>query len=460
LHNEIEVPMKAYVASQKWMPPPGKVPLRVQKALLPFTPTLKGWNIWYLGKTRTVCGVTTPLENVPAVWEKRKAEIDAEALRGKPLPGGQTLREAISDYFLWLDYRVKTGKPKPLAQVSADDYKRNLVAFGRFAVNGRKLADLPLVEFGPEQFQPYAESLATRAPTSVARIVATVGGFFSYCRDEGRIAAVPNYGRYFARPPQAQIRDRRFQQKKSFEPEELWALVEQASVQERAWIGLALCGAMDNADIGHLTFSLFDKEGMVLDYRRRKQGLMPRIIPLHPMAREWLDAYLAIRPQPQDPAHSDLVFLTPNGKPLRSFHPTASGICKHKDYVAYCWDPLMRRAGLRPKRKVVAFCALCGKPRAAPRVPCCGKLSWKLKETHIGPASMSRGFRSLRTTFANLVPWGFADERKLIMGHTGDITLDHYVEKFGIDHLQELVEQVWLQVFTCPWPRGAENGPK
>lgn len=59
-----------------------------------------------------------------------------------------------------------------------------------------------------------------------------------------------------------------------------------------------------------------------------------------------------------------------------------------------------------------------------------------------------KGFRSLRTTFANLVPRGFSDERKLIMGHTGDITLDHYVEKFGTEHLSKLVEEVWRSIFT------------
>ena len=85
---------------------------------------------------------------------------------------------------------------------------------------------------------------------------------FNYCRDEGLMEAVPNYGRYFVRPPQQQIRDRRLQQQKSFEPEELWTIIEHADVQEKAWIGLALCGAMDNADISHLTFDLFDKTGL------------------------------------------------------------------------------------------------------------------------------------------------------------------------------------------------------
>ena len=69
-----------------------------------------------------------------------------------------------------------------------------------------------------------------------------------------------------------------------------------------------------------------------------------------------------------------------------------------------------------------------------------------------------KGFRSLRTTFANLTPRGFSEERKLIMGHTGgDITLDHYVEKYGTKHLRRLVDEVWLAAFTAPWPKGSER---
>jgi integrase len=451
--------MKAYNASQPWMPPISKVPVRVQKSLLPFTPAIKGWTKWYKGKTRTVCGITTPLIDVPRRWEALKTHIDENENRPRRFTSRCTLREAISHYFEWLDYRIATGKPKPLALVTASDYKRNLMSFARASATGGKIyAELQLMEFGPEHFKSFAESLAKRAPSSFARIVATVMGFFKYCRDEGIAVAVPSYRSYFLRPPQAHIRDRRLQQKKSFTHEELWALIEHADVQEKAWIGLALSGAMDNADISHLTFNLFDKSGILLDYRRRKQGLVPRLIPIHPLAREWLDEYLKIRPKPAAPEYEKLVFLTPTGLPLQRSTPGKSGIGNHIDYLAYRWDRLLRRAGLRAKPTFARVCALCGKPRTQPRVTCCGSFAWKKVATMAsqnGPTY--KGFRSLRTTFANLMPRGFADERKLIMGHTGDITLDHYVEKYGIERLTELVEQVWTQIFTCPWPRTAER---
>jgi len=450
--------MEKYEAKWEWMPPAKSVPARIQRILLPFTPCAKGWTIWYQGKTRYVCAKTTDLTQVPEHWVKIKAAIDGEIAGARRPPGNRTLREALSDYFQWLDYRVQHGKPKPLAVISAEDYKRHLTAFARFEANGRKFADLSLAGFGPEQFKPYAKTLAARSPTSFARIVATVCGFFNYCKVEGLVESVPNYGSYFTRPPQTQVRDRRLQQQKSFEQEELWAIALTADTQERAWLGLALSGAMDNADIAHLTFDLFSPDGMLLDYRRRKSGRIPRLIPLHPMARQWLDDYLAIRPKPADPAYKDLVFLTPTGLPVQRSKPGKTGLGNHIDYVAHCWDQLLRRAGLRQKTTVVRVCAVCGKLRPAPRAVCCEQRKWKKKLTmgdKKGPTF--KGFRSLRTTFANLTPRGFSEERKLIMGHTGDITLDHYVEKYGTTHLRRLVEEVWLRTFTAPWPRGSER---
>jgi len=445
--------MKVYKQKFDWMPPVSQVSARVQRTLLPFSPSPFGWGIWYKGKTRMVCSRKVPLGEIPERWLKLKATIDQAAAKTHPAPAQRTLRVALSDYFKWLDYRVTTGKPKPLARISAEDYKRNLFAFDRFMVDGRELGDHALTEFGPEQFKPFATKLADRSPTSFARIVAAVCGFFNYCKVEGFIESTPNFGSYFSRPPQNQIRDRRMQQRKAFEPRELRTILEHADVQERAWMGLALSGAMDNADIAHLTFDLFDENGMVLDYRRRKRGLVPRLIPLHPMARQWLDEYLVVRPKPADPAYAELVFLTPTGLPLQRSQPGPTGIGNHIDYVAHCWDKLLRKAGLRKKASFIRVCAVCGEPRAAPRATCCGQRKWKKKVTMAaddGPTF--KGFRSLRTTFANLTPHGFSEERKLIMGHSGDITLDHYVEKFGTQHLRRLVDEVWLAAFTAPLP--------
>jgi hypothetical protein len=53
----------------------------------------------------------------------------------------------------------------------------------------------------------------------------------------------------------------------------------------------------------------------------------------------------------------------------------------------------------------------------------------------------------------HLTPRRFADGRKLILGRAGDITHEHCVEKFGREHFRRLVEELWVQVVTRPWPR-------
>ncbi|MGN6370827.1 MAG: tyrosine-type recombinase/integrase, partial [Phycisphaerae bacterium] len=345
--------MRDYKAEFDWMPPPYRVPVRVKRSLEPFTPTRSGWTVWYRGKTRFVCARSVPLDEVAACWAKLKEEVDVALTTPVRVLDDLPLREALSRYFQFLEHRVMTGTPKPISRVSLADYQRTLIAFGRFEVRERKFADWTLSEIGPEHFQVYAEAMAKRSPTSLARCVATVRGFFSYCKREGLLAREPNFGSYFVRPPQSTIRDRRLRQEKSWAPEDLWTIIEHADVQEKAWIGLALSGAMDNADIAHLSFSLFDKSGMLLDYRRRKTGRVARLIPLHPMARVWLDEYLKIRPQPAEKQYADLVFLTPNGIPLQRTKAGSNGIGNHIDYVAHCWDRLLRRAGLRAKVKGV-----------------------------------------------------------------------------------------------------------
>jgi hypothetical protein len=74
-----------------------------------------------------------------------------------------------------------------------------------------------------------------------------------------------------------------------------------------------------------------------------------------------------------------------------------------------------------------------------------------------GGAPDFRRFRSPRITFANLTPRGFTDNRKLIMGHSGDITLVQYVwERFGATHIKRLVTEVRKQAVEDP-RRGVQS---
>jgi len=322
--------------------------------------------------------------------------------------------------------------PKPLAAATQADYVKIIHAFGRLVG-----ADRPLADFGPPDFEQYAKKFAGQKPLNLARAVAYLSAFFQWCKDEGLIATLPQYGRYFVRPPQQRLRDVRIQKEKRYKVRELRALWNSANDEEKLWMGLGLNGAMDNADLSHLTDEVIDFDKGVIDYRRRKTGKARRIIPLRPEVLAMLKTYS--RHEPAE-GFEDLFFVTATGQPLGRLKdsPTRIGLRNAIDAVARRWQKLMIRAGLRQKPKVLK--SIGRGPKRRRRIEFAGD-------------SDGRGFRSLRTTFANLVPVGYGDERAIIMGHlAGGVLVENYLEKFGMDRLRQVVDAVWEAALTLPLP--------
>src|SRR5438046_1615299 len=99
-----------YRMRQKWNP--AKIPKRLAES---FTFNDDGAYVWYEGKTRYVCGRTTPLDQVEDTWKKKRAAIDAgdTARIVTVAAGSSTVRAAASLYYQWLNHRVKTRQPTP-----------------------------------------------------------------------------------------------------------------------------------------------------------------------------------------------------------------------------------------------------------------------------------------------------------------------------------------------------------
>jgi integrase len=242
-------------------------------------------------------------------------------------------------------------------------------------------------------------------------------------------------GRTFVKPSAQALRDTRLSVQKSYTPEQLRALWSTADAELKAWLVLGLLGALDNADIAHLTHDVVDRERGVIDYRRRKVGRVRRVIPLPPEAWAILDAYQ--RPAPADPADKNRFFLTPTGKPLQRTRISARGQPHTIDYVAMRWRRLLERVGLKPRT-----------PRRRPGQPATPRRFKPRGE----PAG--QGFRALRTTFANLAPPGYRDEVEIIMGHSrGSVLVEHYVEQVGIERLAYVTASLWRLL-------GAETKPQ
>lgn len=381
-----------------------------------------------------MCGKNTAPDAVHAAWDARKKEIDSgEASKATRARASHTIRLAAGEFYAWLDARVETGQPKPLRPATRADYVRYLTAFGR-AVG----ADRLLVDIAPTDFSAHAKTFSGRAPSDLARAVAYTSAFFRWCVDEGLMPIMPQFGTYFRKPPQQTHRDRRIQQTKAYTPEEIQALWAKANDTEKLWIGLGLNGALDNADLSEFTKEIID--GGRLDYRRRKVGLARRVIPLRPEVLKLLGKY--VRPAPASKADANRFFLTPNGHPLQREKPSAKrpGMSSHLDSVAQIWQRLLVKADIRKRPK---------------EITASGTNKTRRRRVKFAGDADRRGFRSLRTTFANYCPPGYGEERAIIMGHLhGGVLVENYLEKLGETRLRELVNHVWVSVFTSPQPPG------
>lgn len=411
---------------------------RVRERLAAFTPNRDGWMRWYRGKTRFVCSHRTHPDAVEDRWQDKKRKIDEDlTTAAKRTIEGVTLRDALSDFYTYLDDCVVNRHPKPMSDYTRADYIRTLTEFAKTIGGGDRL----LAEIGPDDFRKFSRTMVGQAPSTLGRNVAYVRAFFAFCVGEGKIPELPQFGRYFIKPHRQEHRDRRIDQRKSYTPEEIRKLWDAADATERTWIALGLNGALDNADLAHFTADVIDWDAETIDYRRRKQGKVRRVIPLRPETIKLLKSYK--RPTPQ-PGNEHLFFVTPKGNPLGRIKESGKrvGLSSGIDYVSQRWRKLLVRAGLREKPQVLESIGRGAKRRR--RIKFVGKPD-------------GRGFRSLRTTFANLVPAGYGDERTIIMGHSkGGVLVENYLETLGTARLKECVGHVWKSAFKSPPRRGAK----
>ncbi|HSZ58649.1 MAG TPA: hypothetical protein VK797_23475 [Tepidisphaeraceae bacterium] len=425
-----------------------------QRLLATFSLTRDGYVRWYLDRTRFVCGRKTAPDEVEGVWESLRKEIDANLERSADAIatlGTATLRQAAARFFDYLDHRVKHGTPRSLAPVTRADYIRTLSRFGKCVG-----ADRPIAEMGAGDFTQYAKTLIGCAPCVLARHVAYLRAFFRWCVEDDLLETVPKFGTFFKRPSQQRHRDRRLSIIKSYTPAEIQALWKNADDTERLWIALGINGAMDNSDIANFSSHLIDWERGVIDYRRRKEGKVRRVIPMRPELLKLLKKYQ--RPQRANGAdanqaadngdgtnsNGELFFLTSNGLPLIRLKASLArpGLSNAIDALSQRWRRLSERAGLRQKPIVIENTMRQGSRRR--RIKFSGDAD-------------GRGFRSLRTTFPNLAPPGYREEVEIVMGHQNDsVLVENYLEHLGLDRLRELVDAVWTAAFTSPPRRDAK----
>src|SRR5262249_38701455 len=133
---------------------------------------------------------------------------------------------------------------------------------------------------------------------------------------EARLIPAPvQFGPGFDRPTKKAMRLHRANQgPKLFSREEIQRLLGAAGVQMQAMLLLGINCGFGNADSAHLPLAALDLDNGWLNYPRPKTGV-DRRCPLWPETVQAIREALAVRKEPKDPAHCELVFITKYGLP-------------------------------------------------------------------------------------------------------------------------------------------------
>ena len=165
---------------------------------------------------------------------------------------------------------------------------------------------------------------------------------FKFAWDNGLIDRPVLCGQEFKRPSKKVLRVHRAKKgAKLFTAEQIRRLLDAASPAMRAMILLGINGGMGNADCGYLPRTAVNLETSMIDFPRPKTGVARRV-PLWPETVEAIRVASAMRPDPKDDEHADLMFVTKYGQPWakETSDPT----------VAKEFAKLLRRLQMNPRK--------------------------------------------------------------------------------------------------------------
>jgi integrase len=216
---------------------------------------------------------------------------------------GLTVRDLVNRFLTAKRYLLDTREITP--RTFADYYatcERLVGAFGR-----TRLVD----DLAADDFERLRADLAARwGPVALGNEIQRVRVVFKYADDAGLIDRPIRYGPGFKRPSKKTLRlARAAKGPRLFEAGQLRALLAEAGLQLKAMFLLGVNCGLGNTDCAGLCLRHLDLDGGWLNYPRPKTGIGRRC-PLWLETVAALRAVLARRPEPKDPAHADLVFLT------------------------------------------------------------------------------------------------------------------------------------------------------
>ncbi|MGH7172487.1 MAG: tyrosine-type recombinase/integrase [Gemmataceae bacterium] len=240
-------------------------------------------------------------------YEKQKDALHA-GRKPREQAEGTTVKELCNAFLNAKNALVESGE---LLARTWNDYKFACeLIVSRFG-KSRLVEDL-----GPDDFAALRNYMAKRwAVTSVRTVIQWIRCVFKFAADNQLISKPVCYGQNFKRPSPKVLRIERARRgPKLFTAAEIRQLLDAASVPVRAQILLGINCGFGNTDCGTLPQTAVDWSNTIIDFPRPKTGI-PRRCPLWPETVAALRDALDKRPEPKNPEHAGLVFLTQRGLP-------------------------------------------------------------------------------------------------------------------------------------------------
>lgn len=280
------------------------------------------------------------------------------------------------------------------------------------------LGEHRLVEdIGPADFEKLrAEFGKTWGPVRMKNGITRTRMIFGYAFEQDLIEKPIKFGVAFDPPDKEVLRRHRARIRvkhgaRMFEAAEIRRILEAADVGMKAMVLMAANGGLGNMDLAQLPVSAVDLDNALIDFPRPKTGV-DRKVPLWLETVEAVKAWLAVRPEPKDADHAQLLFLTKQ-----------------------------RRAWFRPGH----FTEVDGAPEVKGiNNPLSQAFKWLMKKVELNGG---RGFYSLRHGFETIA--GDTGDQKAvdhIMGHADNSMSSHYRERIDPARLRRVVQHVhdWL----------------
>jgi integrase len=269
----------------------------------------------------------------------------------RPDPEGVTVKEVVNAFLI---HKMDKRDAGELSARTWEKYNEVTDLVVKQLGKAHLVADLRPDDF--TKLKNHMTQTKRWGPLRVADFVQHIRSIFKHAYDSELIDKPLRFGPGFSRPSQKTLRLHRAKQgPKLFRAEEVRKLIDVAGTPTKAMILLGINCGYGNADIAGMPLSALDLERGWADYPRPKTGI-PRRCPLWPETVEALREALAKRPQPKNPEHAGLAFLSQRGTPVISLRTAvrkarrAEGSGNRTDGLAVQFAKLMKLAGINGRK--------------------------------------------------------------------------------------------------------------